>query len=111
MFNYSLVLRMLGNAYLGLVGLAQLFAGALAWIAIAEVDRLADTEEGLLSAAYGALGCFQTTLGAIVFTCLLTVGGLGMVIMATLRLRANAIEGRAPTEAPGVADAVSHEIM
>ena len=96
MFNYSLVIRMLGNAYLGLVGLAKVFAGIIAWLAIAEVDRLGEQEDGLLGAAYGVLGCFSSTAGAIALAIVLTAGGLGFVIVAAFRLRANLAEPRHP---------------
>jgi hypothetical protein len=96
MFNYNLVIRMLGNIYLGLVGLAQLAAAGLSWVAIAEVDRLSEVEDGVLAATYAVLGCFRSDLAVYVAVAILTLGGLGLIIAAVLRLRANLTEPRRP---------------
>ena len=97
MFNRSLVIRMLGNGYLALVGLAMLFAGFLSMIALIEVDQLGGiTKEGLLHATYEALNCFESLFAARSFTTILMVGGLGLLVVAVLRLNDNANEVRFP---------------
>jgi hypothetical protein len=96
MFNRSLVIRMLGNGYLALVGLAILFAGFLSTIALIEVDQLGETGEGFLHAAYETLNCFGTVFAAWVFTIVLVVGGLGLLVYAVLRLYDNAYEAKFP---------------
>jgi len=96
MFNYRLFVSKLGNAYLALVGMAQLFAGTLACVAIIEADRLEERGTGLLNACYEVLSLFDTTAGASAFALALVLGGLGCVIVAVIRLRDNAWQARQP---------------
>lgn len=97
MFNRSLIIRILGNGYLALVGLTMLFAGFLSMVALVEVDEIGGiTKQGLLHATYETLNCFESVFAAWSLTTILMVGGLGLLVVAVLRLNDNTYEIRFP---------------